>query len=62
MYASKPIKVTTMNFRDGHVSTMETKNAHNGLYGKLLENGHLEHRDRNVNPLKRSGYCEVDCV
>jgi hypothetical protein len=29
------------------------------LYGKLLENGHLEHRDRNVSPLKRSGYCEV---
>jgi len=29
------------------------------LYGKLLENGHLEHRDRKVNPLKHSGYCEV---
>jgi hypothetical protein len=29
------------------------------LYGKLLENGHLEHPDRNVNPLKRSGHCEV---
>jgi len=29
------------------------------LYGKLLENGHLEHWDRNVNPLKRSGYCEI---
>jgi hypothetical protein len=29
------------------------------LYGKVLENGHLEHRDRNVNPIKRCGYCEV---
>jgi hypothetical protein len=29
------------------------------LYGRLPENGHLEHRERNVNPLKRIDYCEV---
>jgi len=34
LYASKPSTVTTMKFRDGHVSTMETKNAHNGFIWK----------------------------
>ena len=47
---SKPSTVTTLKSKEGDVSALEETTHITVLYGKLQENGHLEHRDGNVNP------------